>query len=45
MDNENNETPYEQMDDVGVKPTILGKTLHILSSKKIIPTIRNHLQR
>lgn len=33
------------MDDVGVKPTIFGKTLHILSSKKIIPTIRNHLQR
>ena len=26
MDGENNGKPYEQMDDLGVKPTIFGNT-------------------
>ena len=32
MDGENNGKPYEQMDDLGGKPTILGNTHLFLAS-------------
>ena len=34
MDGENNEKPYEQMDDLGGFPIIFGNT-HLLSSREL----------
>ena len=41
MDGENNGKPYEQMDDLGGKPTILGNTQINLRTKKVWKVVRD----